>query len=453
MAGDRCDVAVIGAGLAGAMAAAELCERGLAVTVLEARDRVGGRSHFRKFDGLRAGDRSRESDEELDYGGSWITPWQSTIRGLCARHGIALRPRHPVTARRWYRDGGLHHDGPASAADRAGHERAIARIAIDAMRLKKGHGEDDKGRPLLNISLADYMRRLQAPAATLDLIGAWWTVSGNGDKTLVPASEFLHSCGYCDGTPDGIIDAWTDSLIGGVSALAGRMIADSGARLLLNMAVSAIEHGGEGVRLTTIHAQIVTARAALIATGFNPMAGLRFSPALPPAQASAVSRGHAGRAVKVWAKVRGVTPGILATGGGSGIEWMFAERATKDGATLLVGFGVEGEGGDAWGHGTADDSAKAIGRAGADAVARFFPEAELLALDWHDWNRDPFSRGAWVASRLGAEADISHDNWKRQGRLAFASSDISPEGAGWFDAAAISGAAAAKEIMDLLRLN
>lgn len=451
MAGERCDVAIIGAGLAGAKAAANLRARGLSVIILEARDRIGGRSYFRSFDGARS-DGRREADEELDYGGSWITPWQSTIRNLCARHGIALRPRHPVTARRWFRDGALHHDGPTSGADRTAHERAIARIAIDAMLLKKGQDEDDKGRPLLGISLADYMRRLKAPAATLDLISAWWTVSGNGDKARVPTGEFLHSCGYVDGTPDGIIDAWTDSLIGGVSGLASRMIADCGAVLWLNAAVSAIEHDGVAVRLATADGRRINARAAVIATGINPMAGLQISPLPPTAKAEALARGHAGRAVKVWAKVRGVAPGILATGGGCGIEWMFAERATRDDATMLVGFGIEGEGAAAWAQGP-DDAATAIVRAGTEAVARFFPETELIALDWHDWNRDAFSRGAWVASRLGAEADLLHQNWKRQGRLAFASSDFSPEGAGWFDAAAISGAAAAKEVMELLRLN
>lgn len=451
MISDRCDVAIVGAGLAGAMAAAELRARGLAVIILEARDRIGGRGYFRKFDGVRS-DGSREADEELDYGGSWITPWQSTIRGLCARHGIELRPRHPVTVRRWFRDGALHHDGPTSVADRAAHERAIARIAVDSTLLKKGHHEDADGRPLLGISLADYMRRLQAPAATLDLIGAWWTVSGNGDKSGVPAGEFLHSCGYVDGTPDAIIDTWTDSLIGGVSGLASRMIADCGAVLWLNAAVSAIEHDGEAVRLATTDGRSINARAAVIATGINPMAGLQIAPPPPAAKSEALARGHAGRAVKVWAKVRGVAPGTLATGGGRGIEWMFAERATRDDATMLVGFGIEGEGAAAWAQGP-DDAAKAIISAGTEAVARFFPEAKLVALDWHDWNRDAFSRGAWVASRLGADADLLHQNWKGLGRLAFASSDISPEGAGWLDAAAISGAAAAKEVMELLRLN
>lgn len=452
MADETCDVAIVGAGLAGAMAAVDLCARGLSVAVLEARDRTGGRGYFRKFDGLRADDR-REPDEALDYGGSWITPWQSTIRGLCARHRVALRPRHPVTARRWFRDGALHQDGPTSTAERAAHERAIARLAIDSMLMKKGHDVDEAGRPLHGVSLTDYMRRLKAPKATLELIGAWWTVSGNGDKDGCPASEFLHSCGHVDGTPDSIIDAWTDSLVGGVTALAGNMIADSGAKLMLNAPVSSIEHDGDSARLTIGGGRIIASRAVVLATGLNPLAGIRFAPGLPAPQLGAINRGHGGRAVKVWAKVHGVPLGVLATGGGSGIEWMFAERGTTDGAVLLVGFGVEGEGKNAWMRDSEREWPGTVKRIAAEAVARFFPEAELIAADGHDWNRDPFSRGAWVTTRLHTESDIDPQTWRQHGRLAFASSDISPEGAGWFDAAAISGAVAAKEIMALLRLN
>jgi (S)-6-hydroxynicotine oxidase len=433
MAEESSDVLIVGAGLAGATAACDLRGRGLRVTILEVRERVGGRGYFRPFG---------DSDEGLDFGGSWITPWQVAIRGLCERHKIALRPRHPVTARRWYRDGALHRDGPTSPADRAAHEKAIARIAIDAMLLKKGHGEDEQGRPLLSISLQDYIQRLGAPGATRDLIGAWWTVSGNGDKALVPAHEFLHSCGYFDGTPDGIIEVWSDSLEGGVTALVARMIADSGARLELNTAVASMEQGAEGVVARTGDGRSFVARTALIATGLNPMAGLGFAPALPEDKAAAIGRGHLGRAVKVWAKVAGVPVGILATGGGDGLEWMFSERQSRDGAAMIVGFGIASAGFDPARPGD-------VGQ----AVARFFPEGRLLAFDWHDWIADPFSRGTWVASRLGAEGDADAATWRRAGRLAFASSDFASTGAGWFDAAAISGAEAAREIVELLRLN
>src|SRR6185312_6897540 len=103
------------------------------VTILEARDRTGGRGYARHF---------AISGELLDFGGAWITPWQHRIRALCAEHGVALRPRTPIVERRGFRGGALHRDGPTSQGERLAHEHAVARIADDAMLSKAGKTGD-----------------------------------------------------------------------------------------------------------------------------------------------------------------------------------------------------------------------------------------------------------------------------------------------------------------------
>jgi len=151
------DILIIGAGLAGAAAAEALAARGFTATVLEARDRVGGRGFSRPF---------ADSDELLEFGGAWIRPWQVHIHDVCARHGAALRPRESVTERRWFRDGALHKDGPASPEDLAQHERCVARIAADALSLKKGEERNELGQSLTDISFTAYLTRIGAPQAT-----------------------------------------------------------------------------------------------------------------------------------------------------------------------------------------------------------------------------------------------------------------------------------------------
>jgi len=111
-----------------------------------------------------------------------------------------------------------------------------------------------------------------------------------------------------------------------------------------------------------------------------------------------------------------------------------SERLAKDGTTLIVGFGL-----------ARNFDPKRPGAVDA-AVSRFFPEAKLVAFDWHDWVRDPFARGTWIAPVLGAEQALAPATWRMTGPLAFASSDISPKDAGYLDAAIISGLRAAEEL-------
>lgn len=77
---DQCDVAVIGAGLSGLVAARKLRRQGADVRVLEARDRVGGRLYTESMAG--------RDDVRADLGGQWVGPAQTRILELLDELGI-----------------------------------------------------------------------------------------------------------------------------------------------------------------------------------------------------------------------------------------------------------------------------------------------------------------------------------------------------------------------------
>lgn len=422
------DVIVAGAGMAGAAAALKLAKAGKTVTLIEARDRCGGRGFMRPFVG----------DDEtgaLEFGGAWITPWHGRIRALVKELGLGLRPRHAMSNRIWLRHGAVTMAGPAAPEDATAHDRAIARVAVDAILLKKGLNENEKGEALRGISFAAYLDRLGCPKPTRDIFSAWWTVSGNGDHHKVAASEFLASCAYDNGLAEGMIQFWSDTVVPGMAALAERMIEASGARRVMSAPVTEVAQYADHVELRsgdTVH----RAKACILALGLNQMTGLSFAPPLPPAKQRAIATGHGGRSFKLWMRAEGVPVGTLVTGDGTGIEFAFAERKAADGATLIVGFGVMNEstypGDPAWVR---------------EQAARLFPNARMLGHDWHDWVDDPFARGTWVAALAGHEDGLDAANWQPEGRIAFASSDYARDQAGWFEGAVISGEDAADEIL------
>ncbi|MGZ4186209.1 MAG: flavin monoamine oxidase family protein [Solirubrobacteraceae bacterium] len=74
----RVDVVVIGAGLAGLTAATDLDRAGHSVAVLEARDRVGGRTLNHPVG----------HGKEIEVGGEWVGPGQDRILARARAHGI-----------------------------------------------------------------------------------------------------------------------------------------------------------------------------------------------------------------------------------------------------------------------------------------------------------------------------------------------------------------------------
>src|SRR5579862_5923256 len=94
--GDRStDVIIVGAGLAGLAAARTLTAAGVDVVVLEARDRVGGRTYTKvASDGTL-----------LDVGGQWIGPTQDRLAALAEAVGVPTFKTYDIGNNIEYRDG------------------------------------------------------------------------------------------------------------------------------------------------------------------------------------------------------------------------------------------------------------------------------------------------------------------------------------------------------------
>jgi monoamine oxidase len=261
-------------------------------------------------------------------------------------------------------------------------------------------------------------------------------IAGNGDPEKMAASEFLGSCRYGGGLAEGMMDVWADTLEPGMAVLVERMLAAAGANVRFGHAVVAIVQDSDHVTLTLRNRAQIASEFCILALGINQLSPIAISPALSNAKQIIVDHGHGGRSFKIWIKAVGVQVGTLVTGNGEGIEFAFVERETADGATLIVGFGL-----------MQDDVDPGSGTWVRQQVGRLFPNAQVLASDWHDWVHDPFSRGTWVAAPVGLEQNLENGKWLPEGRLYFASSDIVREQAGWFEAAVISGEDAADAVL------
>ena len=70
---------------------------------------------------------------------------------------------------------------------------------------------------MTTVSLDAYLDRIDASPEARNHVIAWWTISGNGDPAVISAAEFLSSCAYGGGRPEGMIDAQQHTLAPGAA--------------------------------------------------------------------------------------------------------------------------------------------------------------------------------------------------------------------------------------------
>src|SRR3954452_6876911 len=292
------DVVVVGAGLAGLAAARDVQAGGASVAVLEARDRVGGRTLNEDI-----GD-----GKVVEVGGQWIGPTQHRIAALARELGVETFPTHSHGenviefdgATRRYR-GTIPRIGPHVLAD-----VAQALLKVDRMARKvplDAPWTAPDARRLDSQTLWTWMRRNVYTAggrALLDLaVEAVWAAEP-ADLSLLHALFYIHSAGGFDRLLDTDGGAQQDRFEGGSQVVATRLAEQLGDGVLrLAAPVRRIEHGDA----VTAHADGVTVRARRAIVAIPPtLAGrLAFDPPLPARRDQLTQRMPQGTVIKTMA--------------------------------------------------------------------------------------------------------------------------------------------------------
>jgi monoamine oxidase len=447
---ERVETVVVGAGLAGLVAARDLTAAGHSVAVLEARDRVGGRTlNHELADG-----------SVVELGGQWVGPTQDRVLALAEELGVGLFPT--------YEEGHnlLGLDGEA------------IRWADETYGLT--------GTDLADV--ADVQSRLEDLAETVDLESPWATpdaaaldrqtfdtwLSANCQtevglrfwRVLCPAiisasashTSLLHFLFYTKS--GGMIDrlvatgggAQESRIVGGSQLLATTLADRLGDVVRLDHAVRSIAQDAEGVRVDHGHGTLAADRV-VVALPPTLAGRIGYSPSLPPRRDQLTQQMPMGWVIKFqvaypepfW-RQDGLSGFVIDLDDELSVIFDNSPQDLRCG--VLLGF-LEGEAGRRGSEMEPDARRRLV----LDRLAWFFGEPARSPTEFveRDWAAEEWSRGAYGGRLLpGGWTQYGPALRSRIGRVHFAGSETSPVWNGYMDGAVRSGERVAAEVAALL---
>jgi len=399
------DVAVIGGGLAGVSAARDLRDRGHSVVLLEGSDRLGGRIFNRPFKGL--------PDVSVDFGGTWVnTSMQPLIRNEIRRYGIALKEDSEPGCTAFH-TGGVLRPVPIPAREIPDLLRALTHLRDASRRFTPGHAVTSVPARDLDISVDEFFAPLNLPPATRDLLDAMTVVYGGWAPGALSVFSFLSQIAALGNDPYALHGALTERIVGGLHVLLEAMIAGTGVEVLRRHRAVAVERGATGVTVRADNGVAVDAHECIVAVPTNVIRHIDFLPALSPEKVKVAAENHMSRAIKCAIRVRNLPPRPLAMGS-RGFHMICSAKELGDGTEIVYGFSSEY-------HMDFDPRDREQVQ---EWVREYFPSAEVLEVDFHDFGADPLFDGTYRIDRPGEAFEFLTVMNEPEDRIVFAGTDV-----------------------------
>ena len=447
------DVVIVGAGLAGLTAAREIQRGGATAVVLEARDRVGGRT-------LNEPIGEEHPGKIVEVGGQWIGPGQNRLAALARDMKVDTFPTHTKGQNvvefggklKRYR-GTIPRIGAHVLADVAQAQLKIDRLAKRIPLEAPWQAPD--ARKLDSQTFETWLRRNAYTKGGRELLAtaieAVWAVEP-ADVSLLHVLFYTHSAGGFDLLLDAEGGAQQDRFVGGSQLISIRLAealgGDGGVHL--SQPVTRIEQGGGRVTVTAGTGLTATGKLVIVALPPTLTSRIAYDPPLPGHRDQLTQRMPQGSVIKCMAlydepfwRADGLSGQAMSDVGPAKVVF---DNSPPDGSPgVLLAF-LEGE------------RARVIGRLSPDArrdqilggLSRLFgPRAGkpsgFIERSWaeEEWTRGCYGcympPGVWTSYGDALRAPI--------GRIHWAGAETATVWNGYMDGAVQSGVRAAEEVL------
>lgn len=404
---ERVDTVIVGAGLAGLFAAVALQRLGQQVCVVEARERIGGRTWTAPAPG---------TDIPVDWGAEWVIPGlHPRIMALIREFGLATGPERGDVE--WVIPQGRLRGG----YEELKHTRPGFKSGVDALQAwfdAGGDAEDRSLTELLRQVVSDDTDRVLLTAAFFPLSGA--------DPAHYSTAATYDEIRFHDGSVDITLDPEIVRLETGTGALAHGL-----AKALVDSAPDVLrrEWPVHEVRATTDGVQVagpagtVTADRALLAVPVAVLGRIQFHPPLAFAADGLSDLANAGRVTKLWARVRGEPVHTLMQATHP-LRLAYERRVGNE--TLLSAQVLNAD-------------VRNTSEAHLDAlVCSACPGVRVLDIAAHDWTADPYAGASWMTGRAGSYRPLRLALEAMNGPVKIIGGDVARDWSGWMEGAIVS---------------